>query len=813
MRHLGLVVAIGILIALPAIAAQDHPTPEPRSIPLIGLTPATTNFTVGGHVFGSYGPGRTPVPLAGVEVTATAPDFSTAVATSLTNQTGAYSLEVPPGQYYVWSNQSGSWGGGGIPDRINVSAGNETVNLTAYPYLGYGNATFVLPGWNRLAAYLNRGNVMDGQQPILSWTQDGAFYVNSTDQLVFYSFPNGTVTEIAPWVALYENVMDYAGWENEEFITPDGSWVYGLGCLTSCTPTTHVTLYAVNVTTGKTVEHNWTTVEHAFEDNAQVNLVGERGNLSTAVLIDQHGNTSFYNLWNRTQWSGPTLPFFEANNIYWIPYLSSYVDVQAHGSPSDGIVQWELVGPGDGTGFASVFSSTYGSGFLTNAVTGPVFNVSSRALVFDAFSKGAWYTFEYSVTPGNVLNELTVLDAQSPGSSVYADEKLTLDITADEHRGSLVYNSTSFAGAFWPFFGNRSFVVNPFTQEFYETNQTPGVLYNLTYSPDQESASSDTVDGLFFNGSYLISPGAYDCDSGPCPIDGGGGYPNGTVWWLWQLGQPEFPTPVTAPLAQAWAPSGMLVTNSTTSTSVQLRWTTPTSGQYPLLNFTVAWGLAPGGYPNTTTVSSLARGYIITGLPPEVRVYFEVTAWNLHWSGSTGGSALLPEGPPIRPTDLHAVDITAKRLTLRWTPPPESVVNYTVFWGPQCGSPERRMNLSAAPSATFSGLLPETEYCFEIRAWNPYGSSPVTAGILVRTLGEVGARHLPPGPTIPYHPPAVEPSLPACGGFCFPSTPNPGELQFWAGAAVAAMGATTIATGRRAIGGVTLAVGLLVFFL
>ena len=587
---------VGVLFVVLLYSAGLFPGPAgaPVRAPPPAITPAALVGNVTGSVFGSRGPGTTPVPLPGVEVNATDPDFVTTVASSVTNASGEYALTVPPGFYYIWSHRSGAWGGGGVPDRINVSAGNQTVNLTAYPYLGYGNSTLVLPDWNRLAPYLHKGNTMDSQQPMLSWSQDGAFYVNATDQLVFYSFPNRTVTDIAPWVPLYENVMNYAGWENEEFLTPDGSWVYGLGCLASCTSSTHVTLYAVNVSTGRTFEYNWTTVDGNLTTNAQVNLVGTEGNLSTAVLIDDKGHLWLYSLWNGTEWRGPALPYFEANNIYWIPYLSSYVNVEAEGTTTDGIDQWALRGPGDGTTFTDVFSSHYGSGFLSNAVTGPAFNLSSRTLVFDSFSKGSWYTFEYNVTPGNVLDDLTVLDAQVPGISTYADEKLTIDITADEHRASVLEGGPAFSAAFWPFFDNRSFVVDPFSQVFYDTNQTPGVFYNTTNSPDQAAASSDSEDGLYFNASYLISPGAYNSDAGTCPINGGNGSAIGTIWWLWKVGGPEFPTPVTAPLSQDAAPGPITVTNSTGATNVQLNWTSPDVGQYPLLNYTVEWGLTPG---------------------------------------------------------------------------------------------------------------------------------------------------------------------------------------------------------------------------
>lgn len=750
-----------------------------------------------------------------MNVTATGPDFRTVAGSTTTNASGAYNLTVPPGSYYVWSNSTSAWGGGGSPDLVSLPAGNTTLNLTAYPYLGYGNVSFVLPGWNRMAAYMDDGNVMDSQQPMLSWTQDGAIYVNSTDQLVFYSFLNQTVTEIAPWLPLYTNLMNYKGWENEEFLTPDGSWVYGLGCLARCTTSEEATLYAVNVTTGRTFEHNWTVVDSDLLDNAQINLIGEDGNLSTAVLIDDTGRTWFYDLWNATAWEGPILPFFEANNIYWIPQLTSFVDVQAEGSTADGIVQWQLAGPDDGTGFDEVFDGHYGSGFLTNAVTGPSFNVSSRELAFDCFSKGAWYTFEYSVTPGGILDTRTVLAAQTPGSSTYPDERLTLTLEADEHRASLVEDAPSFAAAFWPFFDNDSFVDNPFGQEFYETNQTAGVFANVTYSPDQSGGSSDSADGLYFNGSYLISAGSTDCDGGTCPINGADGLPNGTVWWLWNTGQPEFPSPASAPLAQTAGPGPVsIVGNASTSSAVTVDWTASDAETSPLLNYSILWGTSPGTYTGSASLPEAVRQYTISGLAPDTEVYFAVAAWNLHWHGTyTTGDAQVEPGPPASPTDLRETFRTARTVTVAWSPPPEPISTYTVVWGRTCEGLQSQNLSTAGLTETLRGLKPHSTYCVEVDANDQYGTSPLSLGLSVRTLGKVGGHTLPPVSNVTPSPLGVTPVPGPCQGLCFPSTPSPGQAQFWLGPAVAVSGLVLAYRGRRAGGAALFAAGVVLFFL
>ena len=800
------------LLAVVSPSAGGHPETAHLTRYVSPATPTMAN--VSGYVFGLWGPGDNRTPLAGVEVTATEPNRVTVAATTSTNASGGYSMSLPPGPYYLWSNRTGNWGGGGDPDRTNLSAGNRTVNLTAYPYVGYGNATFVLPGWTNLSQYMTGGNYMGRQQPVLSWTQDGAFYVNASDELVFYSFANRSVQAVAPWVPLYEDVMDYAGWENEEFITPDGTLAYGLGCLVSCAGGSDVTLYAVNVSTGRTFEFNWTVPDSALRANAQVNLVGEDGNLSTAILIEDDGATVFHDLWNDSQWAGPTFPFFEANNNYWIPYLSSFVNVEAGGSAGNAIDQWALSGPGDGTTLEKVFSGFYDTGFPTNGVTGPVFNLTSRTLAFDAYSEGGWYTFEYGVSPTNVLQGLTVLDSVAPRASQYSHEELTIDITADEHRASLVADGRAFANTFWPYFDNQSFVVNPFSQVYYETNQTPDVVYNLTNIPNQAFATSDTVDGLFYNTSYLISPDSVACDHTPCPINGGDGDTPGTVWWLWQMGAPEFPFPSSAPLAQTAPPSTVSLTNTTGLSSVELQWTPPVSGQYPLLNYSIVWGLSPGNYTRWASVPSSSHEYTITGLPIGIPVYFGVAAWNLHWHGPFAtGQAVPTMGPPAAPSGLKATFVSVNHLTLQWVRPPDTVSNYTVFWGTSCASPMGHMNVDVGTVANLSDLRKHTRYCFIVQAWNSYGGSALSRDLEIDTLGPAPGRQLLPGPSGNFTVPVVGNGGARCAVLCYPMPPDPGVPTFWVAAVAVALGSVLAVRRRPAVGGALIAVGGFLLFL
>src|SRR5262249_13027875 len=207
----------------------------------------------------------------------------------------------------------------------------------------------ILPDWNPLEAFAANCNrplpCQNGtygmQVPVLSWTQDGVFYVNQSLELVFFSFANGTVTPIAPWVPLYQNVMGYDGVENTEWATADDSWIYTFGCWTLCNPNTTVGFYAVNVSTGATFSGTFGGIaDRQLRANGQLDLIGRDGNHSIASLILANGTVVGYDLWSGNQWTLGAFPYFEANNAYWVPTLNSYIDVEAQGDIADRIDQF-----------------------------------------------------------------------------------------------------------------------------------------------------------------------------------------------------------------------------------------------------------------------------------------------------------------------------------------------------------------------------------------------------------------------------------------------------------------------------------------
>lgn len=648
---------------LPTAPVSTGPEPAARAPALSGL------YTLSGTVSAFGDP---PAPLNNVNVTVTgqgcvwppSPSHCASLARQETANGGAFAFSLSNGSYFLYSANTSRWGGDW--DAVTINGAAQVVSLLVYPWVPYGNVTEVLPAWNNLSHYADNCNAQTpcqngtygNQVPVLSWTQDGAFYVNATDELVFYSFVNHTVTPIARWVPLYQNVMTYDGLENTEWITADGSWVYTVGCLTSCTNTEALTVYAANVTTGRTFEYNYTTVTRSlFTSNAQLDLIGLDGNHSTAALIQASGVIDAYNFWNQTQWVLGTLAFFEANNAYWVPQLNSYIDVQAQGSTQDAIGQYRLSGAGAGGTVRSVYSGTYDYGYKSNGVDGLYLNLTARdLLVTESTSSGNLTTqvFRWGAD-GTLAGEVRSYSGTKLGA--WPNATARPNPVTSEHRPGLAGDTPMLMGYWNGYFDNNSWLYEPNTGSYYSTNVTmsqPSYVGNYR----QASIPPSAVEGLFFNTTYEVIEQSVNCrqvDS-DCPIDGtADNATNGTLWWTWRLGAPAFPYPATAALAQPFAPGPVVGLNATAlSNSVTVTWDPPATGQFPLINYSVSWTTPGAATPSYASVPADAGSYRVTGLPPVTTVTVGVEAWNLHWHGPLTSLVIPTHARPDLITNLTA---------------------------------------------------------------------------------------------------------------------------------------------------------------
>ena len=654
-----LVVAVAFLLS-PALTIGTSAAPASVATALHTADPGpakVTRYAVNGSVQGNVnGYGSGPY-LGSVKVTVYSANCSSSrpspatcpvVKRTTTNSSGEFRVNLPKGTYYFATLPEHSTRGAAYPQGFGGSWTYVVVNnitstrLAVYPEVNYGNATIVLPKYACDSAYLNdEGTSGPGcQNPVLSWTQSGAYYLTAADELVFYSFVNASLSNISSWVPLYQSFPTYAMIPNELEITQDGTYVYGWGTLSSGSDI--LTAEAVNVTTHRLFEYNFTGVTTAnVAENGQVELTGWDGNDSELTLILANGEVLEHDLWNSTQEKVGVLDYFEANNAYWMPYLNGYVNVQAEGSSGDGVEEWQLTGPTSPL-LVRTFDGNWGSGTKVNGVNGIAFNVTSRELSFQA----QWTGVTYAVNSTGALTSLVQKTNDYPAGT---PPDFAVGPVSESDRPLLVA-SGPMVGTYYAGYLNGSFLISmvPGHLGFYDTNVSPYAPNNEIGEIPDFAWQQSSQEGQYYTGSYLIAPDSYMCASnhhGACTIDGGDGAAVGTIWWMWKLGVPEFPDPPSSPSANVVAPPPTVVdVDKTTESSIALRWTAPElSGA---VNYSVAWGTSPK-FTHYAALDPTNTTYTIRGLTPATTYYFSVEEWNLHFHGTSAGasSATTPSAP------------------------------------------------------------------------------------------------------------------------------------------------------------------------
>jgi hypothetical protein len=262
----------------------------------------------------------------------------------------------------------------------------------------YSEKTLTLPNFNPLHSKMLVNSAYPYQWPVLG--SRGIYYVDNSDKLDEVLLSNGTVRTVAPITPVM--AYGYSQMVDNQFFLEDGydeALFYGTPSYDSL-----IVLELVNLTTGSTLL--WKTGWPSDPANQQANYVGH----NTVVVTSSNGSMEAFDLVTRTQWRAGHLPFFEANNLYWIPQLREFINVQADKSWNDSVQQLDEAG----NGFVSVAQIRFANGIEINWVDGIAYNASYGDYGAIAFTGGDSAeqevdTWLIPIGPGGTLNRTGIV--------------------------------------------------------------------------------------------------------------------------------------------------------------------------------------------------------------------------------------------------------------------------------------------------------------------------------------------------------------------------------------------------------------------
>jgi len=168
------------------------------------------------------------------------------------------------------------------------------------------------------------------------------------------------------------------------------------------------------------------------------------------------------------------------------------------------------------------------------------------------------------------------------------------------------------------------------------------------------------------------------------------------------------------------APVGATVTTADDGTSATLSWNPPSSdGGSAVTGYTV---MRSGGTP--VSLGAAARSHTFTGLTPGTSYTFSVTATNGVGTGPAATAAATTPGPPSAPQDVVATATSDSSIRVDWGVPTSTGGAAITFYTVTLGGSSQVIAASAARTATFNGLAPDTDYVGSVTASNTKGVGP-----------------------------------------------------------------------------------------
>ena len=245
-----------------------------------------------------------------------------------------------------------------------------------------------------------------------------------------------------------------------------------------------------------------------------------------------------------------------------------------------------------------------------------------------------------------------------------------------------------------------------------------------------------TIQNLLPDSPYVFTVKAYNSV--------GQGPPGKASDAIWTLGPPTVPPP----------PPRL---SNPTTTTLEVEWEEPELGDHDEAIHGFLLCCKPADDESGEKLMEVDVGarenYFVEGLQPDTSYVFFVRAYNSVGKGPEGelSSPIWTLGPPtVPPSPPTPSNASTTSIDLAWEEPElgdhdEAVGGYVVCWDAVEGGEEKagERDVGNQLSCTITGLIPDTEYVFRVKAYNTVGMGPV--GESSDSLWTQGPPTVPPG--------------------------------------------------------------------
>ncbi len=266
------------------------------------------------------------------------------------------------------------------------------------PVDGYYLSLISLPNFNPLSSYVynNHGSAYPAFDFAGKYAGD-LIYIDTSDRMDWFDPYNGSSGNLsAPLTLLYQTTAAHSGPEDQidnEFLldTPNDVALL-MGNLTRSPG--FLTVETVDLTNGTV---SLVTTPARFENNVQADYIGN----GTVVVFNATGvggePTYLVNMYNHTAWYAGQDIGISANNIYWVPQLGSFLDIQGT------MVTQYAVSPTSLSEVGRIWLNNSAVHSITG-VNGVVYDPTTRQMALWESTNAGWYYLVVGSTPSGRIS-------------------------------------------------------------------------------------------------------------------------------------------------------------------------------------------------------------------------------------------------------------------------------------------------------------------------------------------------------------------------------------------------------------------------